>query len=149
MWLAPNVMTFVGWVLTVAIFLVLSYYDPYIVAGGSRNDLHKHYHIPQWIWIYIAFAHFAAHTLDGCDGKQARRTKSRWIHVRLDYFGRPANNKAMSRGINVGCVVGGGTIQTCFSRSPNEFSRSQNINCLNRCDFYTRTTKYFRFNRTR
>ena len=26
----------------------------------------------------------------------------------------------------------------CFSRSPNECSRSQNINCLNKCDFYSR-----------
>ncbi|CAB3996973.1 Ethanolaminephosphotransferase 1 [Paramuricea clavata] len=76
MWLAPNVMTFLGWVLTVAIFLILSYYDPYIVAAGSYNNLHKQYHIPQWIWIYIALAHFVAHTLDGCDGKQARRTNS-------------------------------------------------------------------------
>ena len=37
----------------------------------------------------------------------------------------------------------------CFSRSPNECSRSQNINCLNRCDFYSRMTKYFQLNRTR
>jgi hypothetical protein len=88
MWLAPNVMTFLGWVLTVAICLILSYYDPYIVATGSYNNLHKQYHIPQWIWIYIALAHFAAHTLDGCDGKQARRTNSRWIYKKLDYYGR-------------------------------------------------------------
>ena len=100
MWLAPNVMTFVGWVLTVAIFLILSYYDPYIVAGGSRNDLHKHYHIPQWIWIYIALAHFAAHTLDGCDGKQARRTKSRWIYsINLDCSG----GTVISRDVCVCC----------------------------------------------
>ena len=44
------------------------------------------------------------------------------------------------------CVWGGGGV--CFSRSPNECSRSQNMNCLNRCDFYSRTTKYFQFNRT-
>ena len=41
---------------------------------------------------------------------------------------------------------GGYTPEICFSRSPNECSRSQNINCLNRCDFYSRTTKYFRLN---
>ncbi|XP_028407363.1 ethanolaminephosphotransferase 1-like [Dendronephthya gigantea] len=75
-WLAPNVMTFLGWVLTVAIFIVLCYYDPYLVAAGSRNGHHEQYNIPQWIWIYIAIAHFSAHTLDGCDGKQARRTNS-------------------------------------------------------------------------
>lgn len=77
MWLAPNVMTFVGWVLTVAIFLVLTFYDPFLVAAGSDDKSHEKYNIPQWIWIFIAIAHFVAHTLDGCDGKQARRTNSR------------------------------------------------------------------------
>ena len=44
----------------------------------------------------------------------------------------------------------GGTLPyICFSRSPNECSQSQNINCVNRCDFYSGTTKYFRLNRTR
>ncbi|XP_046857406.1 ethanolaminephosphotransferase 1-like isoform X2 [Xenia sp. Carnegie-2017] len=76
MWLAPNVMTFVGWVLTVAIFLVLTFYDPFLVAAGSDDKSHEKYNIPQWIWIFIAIAHFVAHTLDGCDGKQARRTNS-------------------------------------------------------------------------
>ena len=36
--------------------------------------------------------------------------------------------------------MGGGlrgwyTPDICFSRSPNECGRSENINCLNRCDF--------------
>ena len=57
------------------------------------------------------------------------------------------------RGVNVGrCVCGGGGVtplDICFSRSPSECSRSQNLNCLNRCDFYSRTTKCFRLNRTR
>ena len=71
-------MTFIGWVLTVAIFLVLSYYDPHIEAAGSRRGPQsKKYYIPPSLWLYIAIAHFVAHTLDGCDGKQARRTKSR------------------------------------------------------------------------
>ena len=65
-------MTFTGWVLTVAIFLVLSYYDPHF-----RAPVDTRYSIPQSLWLYIAIAHFVAHTLDGCDGKQARRTKSR------------------------------------------------------------------------
>ena len=50
--------------------------------------------------------------------------------------------------------MGGGlkgwyTPDICFSRSPNECGPSENINCLNRCDFYSRTTKYFLLNRTR
>ena len=47
---------------------------------------------------------------------------------------------------------GGGVVHPpdiCFSRSLNECSRPQDINCLNRCDFYIRTTKYFRLNHTR
>ena len=43
-------------------------------------------------------------------------------------------------------VEDGNPPDICFSRSPNECSRSQNINCLNRSDFYSRTTKYFRLN---
>ena len=40
---------------------------------------------------------------------------------------------------------GGGwyILDICFSRSVNECSRSQNLSCLNRCDFYSRKTKYF------
>ncbi len=30
--------------------------------------------VPQWVWIYAAIIQFTAHTLDGIDGKQARRT---------------------------------------------------------------------------
>ena len=45
--------------------------------------------------------------------------------------------------------VRGGTPPDICLRSLNECSRSQNINCLNRYDFYSRTTKYFRLNRTR
>ena len=29
-----------------------------------------------WAWLYVGVAHFIAHTLDGIDGKQARRTNS-------------------------------------------------------------------------
>ena len=44
------------------------------------------------------------------------------------------------RGVNGGGGVGGGTPpDICFSRSLNECSRSQNINCLNRSEFYSRT----------
>ena len=45
----------------------------------------------------------------------------------------------MDRGRKCGGRVGGGggtPPDICFSRSPNECSRSQNINCLHRCDFY-------------
>ena len=46
------------------------------------------------------------------------------------------------------CVCAGGGVHPQayfgrFSRSLNECSRSQNIDCLNRRDFYSKTTKYF------
>ena len=48
-----------------------------------------------------------------------------------------------TRGVNVGClcVRGWYTPQTYVSVT-NECSRSQNMNCLNRSDFYSRTTKF-------
>ena len=30
--------------------------------------------IPTWVWLYAGVTQFTAHTLDGIDGKQARRT---------------------------------------------------------------------------
>jgi ethanolaminephosphotransferase len=32
--------------------------------------------VPAWVWGVCAISHFLAHTLDGIDGKHARRTKS-------------------------------------------------------------------------
>jgi len=74
LWLAPNLMTFVGFLFLVANFFILTYYDPHFLAasGGPPGA----YYIPQWVWYFCAASQFLAHTLDGCDGKQARRTGS-------------------------------------------------------------------------
>ena len=78
-WLAPNVLTFSGWCLLFMIFAVTSYYDPHFTAS-SQSDPEKH--LPSVWWLIFAVAQFIAHTLDGCDGKQARRTNSRyWIYI--------------------------------------------------------------------
>ena len=89
-WLAPNLMTFVGFVLLVANFFVLSFYDFHFTASSAPlNDaqifdsLVSLTHIPSWVWLFCAFGQFVAHTLDGCDGKQARRTGK----VAFDYLG--------------------------------------------------------------
>jgi|ERR1711970_24651 len=66
-WIAPNLMTLTGFLFLITQTLLLTYYDPNFKAGNS---------LPPWVWFYSAFAHFMAHTLDGCDGKQARRTGS-------------------------------------------------------------------------
>ena len=61
------------------IFAVTSYYDPHFTAS-SQSDREKR--LPSVWWLIFAVAQFIAHTLDGCDGKQARRTNSRyWIYL--------------------------------------------------------------------
>ncbi|CAH8640600.1 unnamed protein product [Heterobilharzia americana] len=66
-WLAPNLITFTGFLLTVAHYFLTCFYNPNFSATFS---------VPTWVWLVTAFLVFIAHTLDGTDGKQARRTKS-------------------------------------------------------------------------
>ncbi|XP_014674567.1 PREDICTED: ethanolaminephosphotransferase 1-like [Priapulus caudatus] len=73
-WLAPNLMTFTGFLLLVVNFVVLSYYDFHFFASSDYNP--DYLPVPGWVWLFCAFTNFFAHTLDGCDGKQARRTQS-------------------------------------------------------------------------
>ncbi|VUZ50413.1 unnamed protein product [Hymenolepis diminuta] len=63
-WLAPNTLTVLGFGLTVLNFLILTKYD---------WDLKSPYETPRFIWLISAFLTFLSHTLDGIDGKQARR----------------------------------------------------------------------------
>ncbi|XP_055638262.1 ethanolaminephosphotransferase 1 isoform X2 [Toxorhynchites rutilus septentrionalis] len=68
-WIAPNVLTFSGFLLTVVNFFLIAYYDyGFTAASKSPNP------IPDWVWIIAAINLFVAYTLDGIDGKQARRT---------------------------------------------------------------------------
>ncbi|CAG4939668.1 unnamed protein product [Colias eurytheme] len=82
-WVAPNVLTFAGFLLTVLDFILLSYYDyDYTAAsarvnGTSTEPLNGHTEvIPQSLWYLLAVFLFLAYTLDGIDGKQARRTQT-------------------------------------------------------------------------
>ncbi|XP_028927594.1 ethanolaminephosphotransferase 1 isoform X1 [Ornithorhynchus anatinus] len=70
-WLAPNLITFSGFLLLVFNFLLMAYFDPdfYASAPGQK-------HVPDWVWIVVGILNFTAYTLDGVDGKQARRTNS-------------------------------------------------------------------------
>jgi ethanolaminephosphotransferase len=76
MWIAPNLLTFTGFLFTVANFILLSIYDFHFYAGGGYPDKDAYSPVPSWVWILAAFNLFMAHTLDGIDGKQARRTGS-------------------------------------------------------------------------
>uniref|UniRef100_U5EUB6 Putative sn-12-diacylglycerol ethanolamine-and cholinephosphotransferase n=1 Tax=Corethrella appendiculata TaxID=1370023 RepID=U5EUB6_9DIPT len=69
-WLAPNVMTFVGFLFTALNFLMLSWFDWGFWASTNMDDTTP---IPNWFWLLAALNIFLAYTLDGIDGKQARR----------------------------------------------------------------------------
>ncbi|XP_045455852.1 ethanolaminephosphotransferase 1-like [Melitaea cinxia] len=83
-WVAPNVLTFAGFLLTVLDFLLLSYYDYDYTAASAKvfnetsvEPLNGHTEIiPQTLWYFLAVFLFLAYTLDGIDGKQARRTQT-------------------------------------------------------------------------
>lgn len=70
--IAPNALTFGGFMLLVLQFFILTYYDANFYAS---DDKHPEYPpIPRWVWMVAALCMFWAHQLDGIDGKQARRT---------------------------------------------------------------------------
>ncbi|XP_059160717.1 ethanolaminephosphotransferase 1-like [Physella acuta] len=74
LWIAPNLLTLSGFMLLLVSFVVMTYYDPHFYA--ACRDHPEHPPIPNWVWLMGAVNTFLAHTLDGIDGKQARRTKS-------------------------------------------------------------------------
>jgi len=69
-WVAPNLLTLVGFICCIFHYLVPACYDYDFTASNNNSK----YPIPQWSWAVVSFLLFASHTLDGIDGKQARRT---------------------------------------------------------------------------
>nr|XP_006625940.1 PREDICTED: ethanolaminephosphotransferase 1 [Lepisosteus oculatus] len=70
-WLAPNLITFTGFMFLVLNFMMLAFFDYDFYASAP-----DHQHVPSWVWILAGLFNFTAYTLDGVDGKQARRTNS-------------------------------------------------------------------------
>ncbi|XP_054744792.1 ethanolaminephosphotransferase 1 isoform X1 [Anastrepha obliqua] len=68
-WLAPNLITFTGFLLTVVNFILIAYYD--WDFQGANNAEHT---VPHWVWSVAAINILLYYNLDGMDGKQARRT---------------------------------------------------------------------------
>lgn len=64
-WLAPNLITFIGFVSAFLAVVTLVIFSPQF-KGES----------PRWWFLFAAICQFIYQTLDGSDGKQARRTKS-------------------------------------------------------------------------
>ncbi|XP_070068206.1 ethanolaminephosphotransferase 1 [Drosophila takahashii] len=69
-WLAPNVLTFVGFLMTVVNFILIAYYDWGFKAANPPTGNT----VPSWVWTVAAINILIYYNLDGMDGKQARRT---------------------------------------------------------------------------
>ena len=65
-WIAPNLLTLVGFICCVFHYLIPAWYD-YNFTASTLNSTNP---IPQWSWALVSFLLFASHTLDGIDGKQ-------------------------------------------------------------------------------
>lgn len=60
-WVAPNLLTFTGFLLTVLNFLLFSYYDFGFYALTEENITKDS--IPAWVWAVTAVTLFVAYTL--------------------------------------------------------------------------------------
>lgn len=58
-WIAPNVLTFTGFLLTIVNFLLIGFYD---FDFNAAND-HTRKVIPDWVWMVASFNIFLAYTL--------------------------------------------------------------------------------------
>jgi len=72
-WVAPNLLTFVGFMFCFGHFGLLALYD-YDFSAATFPENPGQNSIPGFVWVLVALFLFLAHTLDGIDGKQARRT---------------------------------------------------------------------------
>lgn len=71
MWVAPNLLTFLGFMLTFINYLLFAFYD---YGFKAATQIESNYPIPKWVFLVTGINVFVAYTLDGIDGKQARRT---------------------------------------------------------------------------
>ena len=71
-WIAPNLLTFVGFLHALAAYALLLAHSP--ALDGSA---------PPWVYVACAACLFVYQTMDGMDGKQARRVGAgaRWAQV--------------------------------------------------------------------
>ena len=65
MWMAPNLVTLMGTIVTTVTTCVVLYFSPHLTEEA-----------PRWAYVLCAIGMFTYQTLDAIDGKQARRTGS-------------------------------------------------------------------------
>ncbi|ENN71378.1 hypothetical protein YQE_11925, partial [Dendroctonus ponderosae] len=70
--IAPNLLTFSGFMCTIAMYLMFTFMDYNFTASDPEHP--EVPNLPRWSWFLAALLLFLAYTLDGIDGKQARRT---------------------------------------------------------------------------
>ena len=70
LWIAPNLLTFVGFICCIGHNLLTAIWD----YDFTASDINSDHPIPSSVWLGVSILLFLAHTLDGIDGKQARRT---------------------------------------------------------------------------
>uniref|UniRef100_A0A8V0XR70 Ethanolaminephosphotransferase 1 n=1 Tax=Gallus gallus TaxID=9031 RepID=A0A8V0XR70_CHICK len=71
LWIAPNLLTFSGFIMILVNYFLISFYDWDYTASGTSPG-----RVPTWVWLFSAFTTFCAYALDSIDGKHARRTQS-------------------------------------------------------------------------
>ncbi|KAJ8333459.1 hypothetical protein SKAU_G00414670 [Synaphobranchus kaupii] len=71
LWIAPNLLTFTGFLLILINYFLLSFYDWNYTASGPGSQ-----HAPGWVWSVSGLTTFSAYALDSIDGKHARHTMS-------------------------------------------------------------------------
>lgn len=100
MWIAPNAVTLIGFILTASAHLLLMYYSPTLTEQA-----------PNFVYTFAGVALFIYMILDNLDGKQARRTQSASPLGQLFDHGCDALNVTMS-GMSVlaMCQLGGGIL---------------------------------------
>lgn len=61
LFIAPNLLTFSGFLLLLLSFAVMTFYDPHFYAAS--RDYPEHSPIPNWVWLMGAANNFLSHTL--------------------------------------------------------------------------------------
>eukprot|EP01113_Clastostelium_recurvatum_P018304 TRINITY_DN2158_c0_g1_i3.p1 TRINITY_DN2158_c0_g1~~TRINITY_DN2158_c0_g1_i3.p1 ORF type:complete len:430 (+),score=68.63 TRINITY_DN2158_c0_g1_i3:35-1324(+) len=65
MWMAPNMVTLIGFAFIITSYFITTSYTPLLVGA-----------VPQWLYFFNFLCMFIYQTMDALDGKQARRTGS-------------------------------------------------------------------------
>lgn len=78
-WMAPNLVTLIGFVFILISYGLTSVYHPYIsspLSSSSSPLSPSSYGGPAWLYLFNAVSMFIYQSMDALDGKQARRTGS-------------------------------------------------------------------------